>query len=118
MVNDLDREAQVFRNETDVESEDGWLIVELHGPEGNREGVGAVVRVRRGETVMSRLVRSGTSYLSQDEMRQHFGLGGGLGGGLAAAGPVTVEVDWPDGARSVVAGVPAGNVARVYYPEG
>jgi hypothetical protein len=115
VVNDLDRDAQVFRNETGGDTGAGsWLVVELHGPEGNRDGIGAVVRVRRGETVMSRLVRSGTSYLSQDEMRQHFGLGGGVADAVVAV----VEVDWPDGARTVVEGVPAGNVVRVYHPGG
>jgi enediyne biosynthesis protein E4 len=121
VVNDLDRDAQVFRNETggteaSTGEGGGWLVVELHGPESNRDGVGAVVRVRARvrseETVMSRLVRSGTSYLSQDEMRQHFGLGGGLGDASVEA----VEVDWPDGKRTVVKGVPAGNVVRIYHP--
>ena len=37
-----------------------------------------------------RLVRSGTSYISQDDMRQHFGLG-------AAAQADSIEVRWPDG---------------------
>jgi hypothetical protein len=45
-------------------------------------------------------------------MRQHFGLGGG------EAEVAAVEVDWPDGARTVVEGVPAGNVVRVYHPGG
>jgi hypothetical protein len=38
---------------------------------------------------MSRYVRSGTSYVSQDDVRPHFGLG-------AQGRAESVEVRWPD----------------------
>ncbi len=41
-----------------------------------------------------RLIRSGTSYLSQEDMRQHFGLG-------SAEAVDAVEVLWPDGTTTV-----------------
>ena len=45
--------------------------------------------MRAGGRTQTRLVRSGTSYISQDDMAQHFGLGG-------AARAESLEVRWPD----------------------
>jgi len=42
---------------------------------------------------MVRAVQSGTGYLSQDDLRQHFGLG-------SAAGMDRIEVRWPDGTHT------------------
>ncbi len=79
-VNDLDGSPQVLRNEAaDVGN---WLLVKLVGKGKNTDAIGAVVTVRAGRLTQTRNVRSGTSYLSQDDMRQHFGLGRGGAGGL------------------------------------
>ena len=52
-----------------------WLLVRTVGTAGNRDGVGARVRVRCGEMTQVQEVRSGSSYLSQNDPRLHFGLG-------------------------------------------
>jgi hypothetical protein len=96
----------VLHNETTPSGH--WLAVRLRGSGRNTDALGALVTVRapgttvtvRGATdsvtvraggaVQVRVVRSGTSYLSQDDLRQHFGLG-------AAAEAESVEVRWPDG---------------------
>jgi len=51
------------------------------------------VTVKAGRLTQTRVVQSGTSYLSQDDMRRHFGLG-------AATQVDSVEVKWPDGTVS------------------
>jgi enediyne biosynthesis protein E4 len=58
----------------------------------NRSGIGARVRVKAGGVVQTRWVRSGSSYLSQSMLWQHFGLG-------RAARADWVEVTWTDGRR-------------------
>jgi enediyne biosynthesis protein E4 len=91
VVNDLDGAPQVLRNET--QGGGHWLRVRLHGKAPNTDAIGAVVTVTAGGRTQSRIVRSGTSYISQDDMRAHFGLG--------AAGELhVVEVTWPDGTKS------------------
>jgi hypothetical protein len=88
VVSDLDGEAQVLRNETaDTGS---WLRVKLEGGGRLTDGLGATITVRLGDRIQTRLVQSGSSYLSQDDMRQHFGLGD-------ATTVDAVEVRWPDG---------------------
>ncbi len=92
VINDLDGRAQVLQNVHPAAG--NWLLVELRGAGKNRSAIGAVVTVKTGELTQRRLLRSGTGYLSQDDPRQHFGLG-------AAAKVDALEVRWPDGTTTV-----------------
>jgi hypothetical protein len=47
----------------------------LRGTESNRDAIGATVRVFHGGTSQSRMVKSGSSYLSQSELPVTFGVG-------------------------------------------
>jgi enediyne biosynthesis protein E4 len=47
----------------------------LKGTESNRDGIGALVRIYYGGQSSSRMVHSGSSYLSQSELPVTFGLG-------------------------------------------
>ena len=91
VISDLDGKAQVLRNETDTKGH--WLQVRLEGKGKNRDAVGAVIKLRAGSQSLLRTVRSGTSYLSQDDLRRHFGLG-------STSVIDVVEVIWPDGSTS------------------
>jgi hypothetical protein len=62
----------------------------LSSPGPNRFAIGARVTIDAGGRRQVREVRSGGSYLSQSDLRAHFGLG-------AYAGPVDVEVRMPGG---------------------
>jgi hypothetical protein len=67
-----------------------WLSVKLLGTRSNRSAIGARVTVMAGGQRQIREVMSGSSYLSQSDLRQHFGLG-------AAAKVDQIEVRWPGG---------------------
>ena len=82
--------AVILRN--DQSEGHNWLRLRLQGPAGNREAIGAEVRVRSGERVQRRYLTPTRSYLSQVERTLTFGLGN------AAVDEVTVQ--WPDGTRS------------------
>jgi hypothetical protein len=122
VINDLDGPPQVLRNETAGAGH--WLSVKLVGKGRNTNAIGALVtvttggaavtvdsapvqvRVQAGGTRQLRDVRSGTSYISQDDMRAHFGLG-------AATSAESVEVKWPDGTTSRLENVKADQVITV-----
>ncbi len=90
VINDLDGSPMVLKNEA---TGGHWLQVRLVGAAGNTDAIGAVIQVTTGEHRQLRNIRSGTSYLSQDDFRQHFGLGD--------AGVVdSVVVTWPDGSTT------------------
>ena len=64
----------VFRTESRTDHR--WLTVQLVGTTSNRSAIGARVRVVAGELTLVDEVRGGGSYLSQNDLRVHFGLGG------------------------------------------
>jgi hypothetical protein len=63
----------------------------LRGTKSNRDAIGAVVRLTTSEGTQTRMVRTGSSYLSQSELALTFGIGR-----LEKAARVVIE--WPSGA--------------------
>lgn len=67
-----------------------WISFELGGTKSNRLALNAQVRVTAGGFTQTDEVRSSGSYLSQNDLRLHFGLG-------ASPRADKVEVSWPSG---------------------
>ena len=107
VVNDLDGSPEVLHNE--LADAGHWLTVALVGKGRNTGAIGAVVRVKAGPLEQTSFVRSGSSYISQEDKRLHFGLG-------AATQADLVEVRWPDGTVTQVPNVKAGQVLRIEQP--
>lgn len=107
VVNDLDAPVQVLRNE--LADAGHWLALRLQGKGGNPDALGAVVSVQAGPLRMTRYVRSGTSYISQDDVRPHFGLG-------AQAQADLVEVRWPDQTVTRLEKVAGDRVVAIRQP--
>ena len=101
VVSSLDGSPQLLHNQ--LPSPGNWLLVKLEGRGKLTDGIGAVVKLKVGDETMMRLVRSGTSYLSQEDMRQHFGLG-------PAGKADSVEVLWPDGTTTTRKDVAANQI--------
>ena len=77
-----------------------FLNFKLVGTKSNRDAMDTRVRVVAGGLSQIREVAGGGSYLSQSDLRAHFGLG-------KAARADTVEVKWPSGLRQVFQNVEA-----------
>ncbi len=100
LVANIDVTPALLRN--DGGNRGRHLTVQLLDPTGlNRFAVGARVRVRMGNRFQVREIRSGTGYLSQDDLRLHFGLGD-----AAAAEELTVR--WPGGEEESFGDVAGG----------
>jgi hypothetical protein len=67
-----------------------WLSVKALGTRSDRSAIGARMAVAAGGRRQVREVLSGSSYISQSDLRQHFGLG-------AAKKVDQIEVRWPSG---------------------
>jgi hypothetical protein len=80
-----------------------WLLLRLVGTRSNRSAIGARVTVRAGAVVQIQEVRGGGSYISQNDLRVHFGL-------AAAARVDRLEVRWPNGLEEVWQDVAANQV--------
>ena len=107
VINDLDGSPQVLHNE--LAGTGNWLRVKVTGKAANTNAIGALIVVKAGNVTLRRLVQSGTSYISQDDMRQHFGLG-------AATKVDSIEVRWPDGTTSTSPGVNANQQIEIKQP--
>ena len=101
--------ARVYRNDLSVANRSVRLT--LRGTRSNRDGIGARVRARIDSTWLTRLVRTGSSYLSQSELPLTFGLG---------SRSVIDEaiVEWPSGARDTVGPLHAGHSYLVVEGKG
>jgi len=65
--------AVLFRN--DLWKGNRSVRLRLRGTTSNRDAIGATVRIFHGGTSQSRMVKSGSSYLSQSELPVTFGVG-------------------------------------------
>ncbi len=65
--------AYLYRN--DQSSGNRSVRFRLVGTKSNRDAIGAEVRIECGGVTQSRLVKSGSSYLSQSELPVTFGVG-------------------------------------------
>jgi hypothetical protein len=72
-----------------------WVSFQLEGTKCNRLALNARVRAIAGDLVQTGEVLGSASYLSQHDLRVHFGLG-------SHARVELVEVLWPDGKREVL----------------
>jgi hypothetical protein len=108
VVNNQNDPPSLLRNETTGGGH--WLVVQLAGRRSNRSGIGARVRVRSGGREQFDEVRSGGSYLSQSDLRVHFGLG-------AATQADWLEVRWPSGGVDRRERVAANQTVRVVEGE-
>ena len=77
-----------------------WIGIRTVGTRSNRDGIGARVSVRSGSVWHMDEVRSGTSYLSQNDLRLHFGLG-------SAAEVDELTAKWPSGGIDRWRNIPA-----------
>lgn len=103
LVNCMNDVPQLLRCDSGLKN--NWLKVKTVGVKSNRTGIGARVYCRTGEHRQMDEVRSGGSYLSQSDLRVHFGLG--------TAVVADIEVRWPSGAVDKLIGVKANQVITV-----
>ena len=72
-----------------------WITLSLTGVKSNRSAIGARVIVTASSHKQVDEVRSGGSYLSQSDLRLHFGLG-------SAKTADRIEIFWPSGIHQVL----------------
>lgn len=88
VVEDLDGPPMILRNKGLPGRH--WVSFELAGTKTNRLAINARIKITAGGMTQTSQVLSGASYLSQNDLRQHLGLG-------SATKIDSVEIDWPSG---------------------
>jgi enediyne biosynthesis protein E4 len=88
VIGDLDGAPIVLRNRGIAARH--WVSFELAGTKTNRLAIGARLKIRAGGMNQTEEIHSGGSYLSQNDLRVHFGVG-------SATMIDVVEIRWPSG---------------------
>ncbi len=109
VVEDIDGAPMILRNPGLPGRH--WVSFELAGTRSNRLGLGARIKIVAGATTQTDQLRSGGSYLSQHDLRLHFGLG-------AATTIDSVEIHWPSGTTDVIKNLPADQFYSVLEGKG
>jgi hypothetical protein len=73
-----------------VKNGNHWVAIKTEGVKSNRDGLGARIRVKVGPRILVDEVRSGSSYISNNDRRVHFGLG-------SVTQIDWIEIRWPSG---------------------
>jgi hypothetical protein len=87
-LNNSNQTANLLRN--DGGANNHWLTIQTVGTTSNRDGVGTRIKATVGSLIQIREARSGSSYLSQNDHRVHFGLGD-------HTKVEQLEIRWPSG---------------------
>ena len=109
VINNLDGPATVLKNEGG--NKKNWLSIKTIGSRKNRDALGAQVKVTAEELVQVKEVYSGGSYISQNDIRLHFGLGN-------KTRVDSIEVRWPAGKVEVIRDVPANGFVVIEEGKG
>jgi len=88
-----------------------WISFELAGTKSNRLALNAQVTVIAGSLIQSDEVRSGGSYMSQNDLRLHFGL-------AEHVQADRVEITWPSGAKETLKDLAADRLYCVLEDSG
>jgi hypothetical protein len=87
------------------------VLLKLIGTKSNRAAIGARVTIHAAGIRQIAEVRGGGSYLSQNDLRLHFGLG-------KSARIDTIEIRWPSGKLETLENLPADSIYTVVESSG
>lgn len=104
-----DRFVWVVETYRNLAKENHWLQMELSGPAGNKQAIGARVTVTTTQgTQVQEVGSNDSSFFSQGHYRLYFGLG-------SHARVDRITVQWSDGHRQELTGVPADRLLAIEY---
>jgi hypothetical protein len=87
-----------------------WVSLQLTGTKSNRSAIGAKVRLTAGGITQTQEVRSGGGFISQNDLRLHFGLG-------PAQRVDSVQIEWPSGLKEERRGLEINRTLILKEPE-
>ena len=109
VVENLDGKPMILREEGG--NHNHWIAFELAGTKSNRLALNARIKAVAGDLIQVDEVRSGGSYLSQNDLRIHFGLG-------SHDRLDRVEILWPTGKSDTITNLAADHIYALKEGEG
>jgi hypothetical protein len=109
VVENLEGSPMILRTQSGAANH--WISLELAGTKSNRLALNARVRITTGSLTQIGEVLSGGSYLSQNDLRLHFGLGSNTKAD-------TVQITWPSGRKEILKDLPADRFYAIREGQG
>ena len=97
LVNNMNERPSLYYNTAPIGN---WMTLQLVGVKSNRAALGAVVTLEQSGDKYEQEVRSGDGYISQSDLRLHFGLG-------KSSKVEKIVIRWPSGLVETVSDLPA-----------
>ena len=104
VVSNVGESVDILRNDGGNRS-GHWINLMLVGTTSNRAAIGTRVLMKTGDSCQVREVRSGSSYLSQNDLRLHFGVG--------SQEKVELEIKWQGGTVQRFSEVPVNQFLKI-----
>ena len=104
VVSNVGTGVDILRNDGGDRS-GNWINLKLVGTVSNRAAIGTRVLLKAGDFHQVREVRSGSSYLSQNDLRLHFGVG--------TQEKVELEIRWQNGTVQQFEDVPVNRFLKI-----
>jgi hypothetical protein len=97
VVNNMNERPSLYYNTAPIGN---WISLQLVGVKSNRAALGAVATLEQGGDKREQEVRSGDGYISQSDLRLHFGLG-------KSPKAEKIVIRWPSGLVETLSDLPA-----------
>jgi hypothetical protein len=112
VVTHQDQRPALLRNDCQTASKTGRrsISIKLIGTSGNRDAVGATLRISNSTQTRIEQIQGGGSYLSAHDLRQIIAV-------TTPEEPLQCEVFWPGGARSSISGMKSGGRYVIIEPK-
>lgn len=104
LINNAHDRPNLLRN--DLSPDYHWISIKTIGTESNRDGIGCRIKVFGEKFFSTADVRSGASYMSQNDFRVHFGLG-------QVEKINQIEVHWPSGIVDLIEDVTVNQILTI-----
>jgi len=111
VVNNIDDEAFIYKNNSDKIPNSNFLKLKLNGPKGNSNGLGAKITLFHNDSIQYQDFKTVRGYLSSVESKVHFGLG-------ELRKVDSIKVKWLDGKSNTIFNVKVNQQLTVNYNEG
>ena len=108
-LNNSNQPATLLRNEDG--NSNHWLTIQPIGTQSNASGIGTKIVLKAGDLSLFKEVRSGASYLSQSDLRVHFGLG-------KQTEIDTLEIHWQSGLTDQFSNLKSNQILRIKEGDG
>ena len=104
LISNANDTPQLLRN--DSENQSNWILIRTIGTRSNRAGIGTRIKIQTDDLTQIDEVRGGSGYLSQNDLRLHFGIG-------THKRIDHIEVRWPSGIVDVIRDVAPNQIITI-----